>query len=48
MDKGTEAEGRSGRGGKRRTLQHYSAYDPDGARMEAEGEDQHVHTHRLQ
>jgi hypothetical protein len=39
MDESIEVEGGRGREGKRRTLQHYSAYIPDKAKVEGEGED---------
>jgi hypothetical protein len=38
VDEGAEVEGGSGREGERRTLQHYSAYVPDIARVEGKGE----------
>jgi hypothetical protein len=38
-DEDIEAEGRKDQEGRRHTLQCYSAYDPDEARMEGEGYD---------
>jgi hypothetical protein len=42
-----EVEGGSDLEGKRQTLQHYSAYVPDEARVEGEGERRHPCTHNL-
>jgi hypothetical protein len=47
VDEGTKAKGRNSKEGKRWALQHYSVDDPDEARMEGEGEDQHACTHSL-
>jgi hypothetical protein len=46
-EEGTKAKGRNSKEGKRWALQHYSVDDPDEARMEGEGEDQHACTHSL-
>jgi hypothetical protein len=44
-DEGAKVEGGSGQEGKRRTLQHYSAYVPDKARVKGKGEGQHPLSH---
>jgi hypothetical protein len=46
-DEGAEDEGRGGREGKRRVLQHHLTSDPDEARVEGEGEGRHPCTHDL-
>jgi hypothetical protein len=40
-------EGRSGRQGERRVLQHHLASDPDEAGVEGEGDGRHPYTHDL-
>jgi hypothetical protein len=47
MNESIEVEGGRDRERKRRILQHYSAYVPDEARVEGEGEDQHAYAHDL-